>query len=265
MIVVWGTRIKRKPLGRVADFCAICRTVRPFRLSRVGATGHLYYVSFGWGRLLGHEIECETCGTRKDADAGAYSSVSKDPGDDAATLTRKTHPGLEQKAAERLALEDRVRSQSLDDEERQDLLREPFYLLEPEVELQRKEQRLSPHRRRLGYLTLALLPALLGLNALRAELGGELVEKALLGGGVLLGIGIAVFVYNKLTHLRVFLRRRIRPRLIGALAPLEPDLEELEATVQHLRDIELVIGRRVKPRRLYDALQTARLNTTEVA
>jgi len=33
--------------------------VRAFQLIRIGLTGHIYYISFVQGQLIGHEIECE--------------------------------------------------------------------------------------------------------------------------------------------------------------------------------------------------------------
>ena len=63
MFVVWGTKIKRKKVGRVADFCPMCRGLSVFELRRVGEASHVYYISFGQGTLLGYDITCETCAT----------------------------------------------------------------------------------------------------------------------------------------------------------------------------------------------------------
>lgn len=63
MLIIWGTKIVRTPVGRVADFCAVCRQPRPFKLVGVRKVDHIYYVPIGKRKLVGHEMACEECTT----------------------------------------------------------------------------------------------------------------------------------------------------------------------------------------------------------
>ena len=109
MFIVWGKkRIERKQ-GMVADFCPICREVRAFTLIRVGLADHIYYVSFGQGKLAGHIIRCDTCGVALRADPTRFATAEKDPRIELETLIRQTFPRLRETYAERLALEQRIK------------------------------------------------------------------------------------------------------------------------------------------------------------
>jgi hypothetical protein len=77
MFIVWGSRRTERILGYVADFCPVCREARAFRLVRVGLASHVYYISFGAGRHVGHVIRCEECGSSFDTDATRYATFEK--------------------------------------------------------------------------------------------------------------------------------------------------------------------------------------------
>src|SRR4249920_611033 len=74
-VVVWGTKIVRKPLGLVADFCPICRCVRAFRMSRVNLTDHLYFVAIGEGQVADFVIECTSCGVPQSTNPAKYTTA----------------------------------------------------------------------------------------------------------------------------------------------------------------------------------------------
>lgn len=42
-MIIWGTKVKRRRVGYVADYCAVCHEPRLFELIRVGIAGHLYF------------------------------------------------------------------------------------------------------------------------------------------------------------------------------------------------------------------------------
>ena len=136
MFIVWGTKRVERKLGMVADFCPICREVRAFQLIRVGLASHVYYVSFGEGKLAGHVIRCHECGVRLKADHARYATTEKDSRVDLEVLVRDTFPKLREVCAARLEMETRIRQTpfSLSADERKYFLMEPFALLNPVVE-----------------------------------------------------------------------------------------------------------------------------------
>ena len=91
MFIVWGKkRIERKQ-GMVADFCPICREVRAFTLIRVGLADHIYYVSFGEGKLVGYIVRCDTCGVALGVEPTRFATSEKDSRIELAILIRNTN------------------------------------------------------------------------------------------------------------------------------------------------------------------------------
>src|SRR2546423_702000 len=136
MFIVWGTkRIERKK-GTVADLCPTCREIRSFQLVRVGLASHVYYLSFGEGKLAGYIIRCDACGVMLNVDPTRYASTAKDSHSGVEVLVRDTFPNFREVCAERLELEERIKRTpgSFSPEERNSLLMEPFTLLNPMVE-----------------------------------------------------------------------------------------------------------------------------------
>ena len=78
MFIVWGKKRVERNQGLVADFCPICREVRAFQLIRVGLASHVYYVSFGEGKLAGHIIRCNECRVKLAVDPTRYATTEKD-------------------------------------------------------------------------------------------------------------------------------------------------------------------------------------------
>jgi len=130
-VVVWGTKIRRKKLGWVADYCPICHEFRPFAIHRVGEARHIYYVAFGQGKLLGHEIRCESCGITLDAELQEYRTISRDALGSADELAEETTPDLKERYAERLEAERSARSPGGKPDLRIQFLLEPFFSSTP--------------------------------------------------------------------------------------------------------------------------------------
>ena len=117
-MIIWGTRIKRRRLGRAADFCPICRELRAHRIRRIGLVTHVYYLSIGAGSLVAHEAECEACGATREVDGDQFEAISRRRGAGLDELITETYPGLRDEYAQRLAIEERVASNELTPEER---------------------------------------------------------------------------------------------------------------------------------------------------
>ncbi|MGQ0614101.1 MAG: hypothetical protein ACT4PV_10225 [Planctomycetaceae bacterium] len=253
-MIIWGTRITRRRLGRVAEYCPLCRGPRPFRILRIGSVGHLYFLSLGSGRLLGHEAECASCGLVLQAEARDYSAVVTDPDADLAALEMETAPDLRVRHAERFALEERMRAGRLSPEQRRDLLREPFHFVHGMVERQRREQKLTPGAQLLGWGSLGIL--LLSIPFV----GGPEREPQNSIGAVLMCLailGLLVTLWNKATALRSFVRGRIEPLLARSLSPLDPTREELADALAHLRQMGMLAGKKLDADRIRAELDIA--------
>jgi hypothetical protein len=243
MFIVWGTKRVERKLGMVANFCPICREVRAFQLIRVGLASHIYYVSFGEGKLAGHEIHCQECGVRLKADLARYATTEKDSRVGLEVLVRDTFPKLREVYAERLELEKRIQQSlsSLSADERQFFLMEPFVLLNPLVERRFANSTEMDKQSGLGCLGTVVVGG--GVFCASLAYRGPIQDKILLLGAILLGIGtVYTFVQLHLGPRRFFVARVLSP-LVKALKPLRPTREDVAACIERCKTQHLKIGK----------------------
>ena len=246
VFIVWGTKIKKKRLGYVADCCPVCNDVRRFELRRVGAASHLYYISFGQGRMLGHEAACCSCSTTLEVNADRYQAVERSAAANLEALVATTNPSVPTILGERLAALERARDGS--SEERSALLREPFLLLNVMIEQQMRDRKLSKAGKWTCWSTIALLVvlAMIGAN------GGP--RWAGIAVGLVFAAAFFVTLAFMATHMGSFVRREVYPKLALALEPLRPSVEELDQLTSNLKGLGLRVGKKVKAARLYGAI-----------
>jgi hypothetical protein len=237
-------------VGRVADFCPVCRDLRPFTFRkeltvRVQITIHYVpHVSELESKEAGWDRVCETCNVDLPAFPSTYSSISSDRSLGLEGLIRDTYPELRNKVATRLALEEEVRRGALAPERRRELLLEPFYLLEHRIRSARGKPMSSLRRWSvptagalaiLGVFGTALLPL-----EMRANAWPICVMILLASIFVLLRRGILVL--NRRSVISRVLRLEIHPQLGRALKPLNPSADELSGLLQELRTQKTEIG-----------------------
>jgi hypothetical protein len=259
VFIVWGTKIKRRKLGRVADFCPICRKTRAHTLRRIGGAGHVYYISFGQGKLLGHEVECETCHMHHEADIRDYATVSQDPIADVDGLLTETFPNFQEFYATRLAIEQRIAAGTLQGADRTDMLREPFFRLDSMLELNRAEPESSPLGKKVGWITLLVGMAFCLAAFLRPSTPSDFYRSLLAALLILLGVGIVASLVLLATRHPWYMSNRLRPQLLRALLPLAPTLPELEETLDFCKQSGLRIGKKIRPQKLQSWLEEARM------
>jgi hypothetical protein len=257
VFIIWGRKITRKRFGYVVDFCPICRTLQTFELQAVHSSGHVYYITFGGGPLLGSERKCADCGAAYKAESTAYASIAKKrlPFDE---LKRQTLPTLNPATQGRLDLEERIRGgrAQLAPAQRYNLIREPFLLLSPRVE----QRFASTH-----------IDAQTGLamsGAVVLMFAGDWVARQFFAdsaGTVLLiaaGIGAALIVWQFVESGSRYMRREIIPALAKALGPLQPTPDEVERVLGELQQARQKIGRKLKVSRLLESLPSSVTATT---
>jgi len=211
MFIVWGKKHVYKKMGFVADFCPLCRNVRPFQLDRVGLAGHVYYITVGKGELVGYAKTCMNCKTILNGNPDLYREVSKkllEP----AELQRLTFPDLQTHYAERLTLEQTIKHSlgSLPGDTRLAMLKEPFILLNPIVDKRFSATQIDKQTGLTLLAVLVLFPFLLAMGkGVAPAYGGEIALGLLLAGFA------AVAVQGFLQTGRYF-DKKIFPVLAGA-------------------------------------------------
>lgn len=248
MFIVWGKKPVTRRLGYVADFCPICRDLRTFTVKRVGLADHIYYVSFGEGRLVGHTRTCTAC----DIDLNARPEIYKElharklPPPQLAALTR---PGWEQAHAARLAVERDLISPfgKVAPDIRQALIREPFDLLASRI-----EERFSA--RQLDWPTATAIVGLVLLLGIAAEIANKFPAASDVAYAAALIIGfvaIGVQIYGIKGR---FFRKKLFPPLGLALRSLKPTAVELEAVLKDMKAQGKKIGKELKLKSLVSGL-----------
>ena len=255
MFIFWGSRKTEKKEGYVAEFCPVCRAIKPFQLSRVGVSDHLYGVSLGQAKVLGHAGICQECGIRIGVDAVGYTAFAKYPGTDVEALIRQTFPRIREARAPRLALEDQVRTGTLAPADRETLLMEPFHLFSDlteanfagSIHIQGKGGWGCLGTFVVAFAVLLICNAIWVLPEQRDSIMGIFF-------GILVIGGLYSFVQLLLEPGRIF-SRKIIPGLAKALAPLKPTKEELASCIERFKRSGFKIGKKTKLDVLWKAIQ----------
>jgi hypothetical protein len=253
VFIVWGRKITRRTVGYVADFCGVCRVPRAFRMTRLGSAGHVYYISFGEGKLVGHQRTCTSCGAFSDADVNAYARVSKSSGP-LETLKRETHPGLDEALEQRLALEVRVKTAPhlLSEEERLGLIFSPINLLSPKVERHFATTHMD------GGVALAIAGGI-GLCFVLPVVGSA-ISSSYGPPGFLLGLvaGFGLLIWQLIASGPRFMRKEILPLLAKSLAPVKPSEAELERALREFKQAGHKIGKKLTAAQVIEAIRSRR-------
>jgi hypothetical protein len=257
MFIFWGTRKTESKEGYVAEFCPVCREITSFQLRRIGMADHLYGVSLGKGKTLGHAAICEGCQTQIGVDAMDYRAFARRPGQNLQVLIDETFPNIRKSRSERLILEDKVRSGELDDADRQAMLMEPFHIFSAATEANFTGQIHIQGRGGwgcLGTFVIAFAVVIIG-NAIWAypEERERITTAAM---GIMVLGGLYSFVQLLLEPRRIF-ARRILPGLAKALRPLHPTKDELAGCLERFNRAGFKIGRKTKLDVLWNAVQQA--------
>ena len=257
-MIIWGTTTKRLRMGRVADFCPICRSIRPFLLRCIRHNSHVYFIPLGSGTVLGHTMQCESCSAVLQTDATRYAGVSDDGALDLNGLVQRTHPDLIEECAARLEVERQLSlGRKLDEELRSYLIKEPFHILNAQAELRAAQAHFDVYSALTPLLTIALLIAVgFVLSAWPGLMYSETRNGILITLGL---VGLLVTIVFLATDVRRFIRKRIQPLLVRSLQTLNPTREEITDALSHLKSFGLTLGRKLSPGSLYDALQRDQL------
>lgn len=240
MFVVWGKKIVRKKIGFVADFCPICRTIRPFQVMRLEAAGSLYYLGLGEGELVGHERTCQQCDTAYPAEPATYASIAKTILS-LSELKRQTYPRIEETLRDQLALEERVRHAlvHLSPQERSALIRSPFMLLSSHV-----EKRFSAlHIDKAVAVSMVAALALLTFGTAAARtVAPDSTDVSMLA---FLGIGVVLVGWQMALSGTKFMNHQVVPKLARALRPLRPTEHELKSVHAELKELRHKMGKKL--------------------
>lgn len=254
MVIVWGKKLTETLLGKVAEFCPICREIRPFQLMEFGTVGHLYFLPLGDPEKLGYMLQCEECGTLLQYTENPYTGLQQDENCGLEDLITTTNPTIREIHAERLALETQLRQSPtfLTSQQRAGLLLEPFVVMELLMAIRYGKKVVPDIHSGLGCAGTFVLSTIVGIiNAMFFSFNDVLPAVAL----TITIVGTAYTILQLIRSGERQVRENVLPRLARALAPLHPAESELRECLKDCKLSGLAIGSRVSPEQLWKALQ----------
>ena len=225
-MIIWGRKKVTKELGRVADFCPICRKLSAFKFIRIGMVGHIYYIPLGEGSMVANEIECEFCKTKFLSDATNYQLISTNKEAALDQLIYDTNPNIRQKYSVRLLAEEKVRTGEIDREERINLIREALILgSSGDVSSQQVNTNSGVI---VGFIIFII--SIISMFALPA-MSSVFPTAAFFSCFVTAIIGFVIVIVSS----KKIVNQRASSKLVSSLRPLKPSFTELDETIEFLK------------------------------
>lgn len=211
-----------------------------FEVFRVGSAGHVYYISFGEGELMGHERVCKKCFTVYAANPSTYKAYSKSQAP-VEELKRLTFPDFDAVYSQRMELENKVLKFPglLTSEERLAFIVSPFILLSPKVEKRFSSINIDPY---IGVALVAAIMLLMFVPSFVQSVAPDLSDGALFGA---IAVGVGLVGWQGSLSSGRYMRRYILPQLANSLRPLSPTDAEIKSVMIDLKQKGYKMGKRV--------------------
>jgi hypothetical protein len=251
VFIISGQKVVRKKLGWVGDFCPICREIRPFRLISSRKVTHLYYIPVSRGEEV-FTRTCLACAAVLDAAREAYAGTARRLPGDIIELVQQSMPDIDTRYADRFEMEDRLLAGELTGEDRDDAIMEPFALVVPQI-----KQRASPvcidpvSGLCLAATAVVFAGGLIAAASVPPSMQNSALSIAFAAGGA----GFLAFLILLATDVRRYVRRKLQPMLVRALAPLRPTLDELRDAIEAVRIYDRKIARKFDAARIHRAIK----------
>ncbi len=233
--------------GFVADFCSICRRIRPFQLMETGTTTTV--AGFKTNQLvMGYYMKCGICGSCFGTRDTNYTYVAQEHPSDLEMLIETTHPGLRTAYAGRQEMESELEAgtTTFSAEERRKLILEPMIGLSYMVDRRLAETGRVDRPTLVAGICTICGAVIIGSYADKPHLSNAAQHLTFIIMGIEIVLGIIFSLYLWHGAPARFVRSQIAPRLARALKPLRPERIELEDCLADCDQHHLQIGRLIK-------------------
>jgi len=257
MWLIIGTTRTLRELGHAADYCRVCREIRSCRIIRLGEATHLYYISFGKGKLLGHRSICRVCAFQNRCNIDKFSDILASPLVELEDLIELTFPNIHQQYAERIARDQAILAgeAALTDFQLEKEIKQLLVML---AETAEDGLQLSFRWRPTGCIGCS---GLFFLYLAVDELGRKLIgNKTWIDHWftpmfiliMLVAFGLFLTFFQFPSRYR---RDFLMPQLKRGLAPLRPRLDQLEKVLMRLGRKQHPLALKLKAKKLYRLLR----------
>lgn len=253
MFIVWGTKPVRRKKGYVADFCPICRSIKTFKVIRVGMAGHVYYITLTSGKLAGYELICQCCKATVAYEALPQRNFGK-RGVELEELISYTYPNIREVYSDRILFEKQllVSPEKISKHDRDFLIGEVLNTLSYEV-----DKRFSQTNVDMGVIAFiamaVILPMPLATFLLENFETANIIRDYLIWG--IASIFIIGAIYRWLTITRRYMKKKIYPKFIRALKIIKPREDEIQEILDKLKLQKCSIGKKFKTKHLFEVLE----------
>lgn len=258
MLIVWGKKEVRRKTGFVGDFCPFCRNLARFRAADLAQVSHLYWFPIGRFVPFATELACQSCRVTVLVPSGTAKPERADDPDLPAFAARTCASGVEA-LTRRMELESRL-FRGLEDEERDELLAEPFRALENTFQwkrFRRFDESVTAYLIVFG-VALAMV-ALLFIGAWQGTVPKPpwALAASLAAASVPLTLWAWAVVRWRTKWRRLARSRRVLGPLVRSLGPLQPSPAEIERVVATLRSEGFQLARVISPAQVVAAVERA--------
>lgn len=224
MMTYWGTKTVRRRLGVMAAYCPICRAVRAFEAEVRESVDHFMYISLGNAQHLGYVRRCPDCRIELKLPEDEIDAIHPDRTMPAEKLMSLARPELHEVFRRRLEWDQKMRKGKLESEVRNELILEPFFLLEDDLRFRSKPSTNIMALDPLLVITFVLFLISVLIVTLFEGRRDDLSKNHIL----VIGIFFAIFIILAVTSQKRLARRVTLPWLARSLAPLRPTQREFE-------------------------------------
>jgi hypothetical protein len=259
-----GYKTTTERLGFVADYCGVCREIRPFELyEQVQLTNFFAFYCIPLDQHSTHTNlrACCTCKAVYTTLNSAYANIES-RSESVDVLIEKTYPNIHQVYEKVLTFNRKLVNGEASANDRRAVLRDQFTTISPFLKFNdgifAKVIAISK-----GCLFSLMLAVVLGLviasRYRKDDVGISVGFLAFLCFG-LISIPIALTVDNRIR--RKFLRQQIYPVLATMLRPLRPTLQELSETILQLVDQHPLIRQSIDPKTLLEVINSSIISSS---
>lgn len=240
MFIFWGKKRVDQRLGVFADFCFICRTVKPFSLSTINMSSHIYGGAVGKKELVGYKARCSSCEAKKEFDNIYFESYEKGKADMPINeLARRTFPKIREAYSARFALESQIKKDAsvLTKDQRIALIEEPFKVLSNIVEEKLSQKNFDV--KSFIYLVLAIIIPVALFKLLESfNANPDIVLISVSSAFLILAALMCYQIYRYPTR---YLETKIYPKISVCLSALNPSDDEIAYVFNKLSQFSMKI------------------------
>jgi hypothetical protein len=250
MLIIHGTRRTKTRLGLVAELCPRCHDIKPAVVTRVEQCHHVYFMPVGSKKLVGFEVQCGACRNNLIVKDAAYAGFSKEDPGDIGLLVETTNPGVVDRLAQRIDMEERLANGTATRADRVTVITEAIAAAGGPVQAKLHNVLPSTGLSLMGTLVFGIAWAVLA-SARRPE------PISLYAAGAATLLSLAVFIVTAATGKGRLIRKHVLPALAAELAPLSPSRTELTESLNGSKKNKLALARLLEPEVLEAAVARA--------